>query len=199
MSQSFGTIDRKEASITALNSGRLMFPWRYLAKSKESTSHSSCSRLVFATFVAIASNFSRIMYIHLLSPKPMTAALKRNISLKFVGTFTSLRSGTSSLMFRRSPSKIFATPFLDFSPLDLSPDDATVVSSEIWRFFSPLSDPSPASCTSKASIGLMFDFVSSSRPSSSSLYWLFAIFQLRWMVLMRPPSSRRQKTMAPPI
>mmetsp|Transcript_46060 Transcript_46060/g.109495 ORF Transcript_46060/g.109495 Transcript_46060/m.109495 type:complete len:271 (-) Transcript_46060:101-913(-) len=79
-----GRRDRRDAKVTALNSESWIWPW-YLASSRDMTSHSSCSREKFATFFTMSSNLVSTIFIHKLSPKPITDALNSSISLKLVG------------------------------------------------------------------------------------------------------------------
>mmetsp|Transcript_51224 Transcript_51224/g.119504 ORF Transcript_51224/g.119504 Transcript_51224/m.119504 type:complete len:241 (-) Transcript_51224:831-1553(-) len=86
VSQSFGASDLRVASITARKSGRTICSG-YLESTRRSTSHSSCSRVEFAMFRTMASNWSKTIPIHLELPYPMTAALNMNISRNELGTF----------------------------------------------------------------------------------------------------------------
>mmetsp|Transcript_44822 Transcript_44822/g.128002 ORF Transcript_44822/g.128002 Transcript_44822/m.128002 type:complete len:245 (+) Transcript_44822:2084-2818(+) len=97
--QSLGTRERREASITALYSSRLTGPLHFTMR-KEIKSHSSWSLPGFVTFVTTASKDVSTSRIQAWPPKPMTAALNWNISLKVFGTFTaffpSLRPASSA-------------------------------------------------------------------------------------------------------
>merc|ERR1719424_238295 len=85
--QSFGNKERNEANIQDLNSAKLTLPVETLAIRQTRTSHSSTNRFELDTFETMLSKHANTSFIHMLWPKPMTAALNWNISLKVVGTF----------------------------------------------------------------------------------------------------------------
>mmetsp|Transcript_60384 Transcript_60384/g.141337 ORF Transcript_60384/g.141337 Transcript_60384/m.141337 type:complete len:210 (+) Transcript_60384:2234-2863(+) len=130
LSHSLGASDRRVASITERYSFRRIVP-SYFERTKVRTSHSSLKRYEFATFITMASNCSRIRFIQLLVPKPMTAALNKNMSLKVFGTFTSFpaalppRSDSSSMSlcrcsFGESSSSLTSSTLLLFSTSSVS-------------------------------------------------------------------------------
>mmetsp|Transcript_45939 Transcript_45939/g.99794 ORF Transcript_45939/g.99794 Transcript_45939/m.99794 type:complete len:203 (-) Transcript_45939:753-1361(-) len=84
--QCFGSNDRNEASMQDLYSGSFTLPDVTLAIRRTRTSHSSVRRAELATFFTMLSKQARTSFIQTLFPKPMTAALKRNISLYVLGT-----------------------------------------------------------------------------------------------------------------
>mmetsp|Transcript_18842 Transcript_18842/g.33140 ORF Transcript_18842/g.33140 Transcript_18842/m.33140 type:complete len:210 (+) Transcript_18842:188-817(+) len=172
VSQSLGTSERIDASMTALNSPRLISPL-YFASVSAKTSHSSCKRYEFATFITMLSNCSRIVPIHKLLPKPITAPLNMNISLKDVGTFMDASRAAAS---RASPLAV-TSPFFCLPNTSL-----LVIPSSFIPPSSPSSPPSPSSPSPAAA---------SSSTSMKSAALLLAVFQEELMILMRTAYSRR--------
>mmetsp|Transcript_105817 Transcript_105817/g.306088 ORF Transcript_105817/g.306088 Transcript_105817/m.306088 type:complete len:233 (+) Transcript_105817:2175-2873(+) len=78
------TKDRKDESITVLYSRRLIDPL-YLDKRRTRTLQCSNKFCDFATLDTMPSMEARTSNIHNCVLKPMTAALNKNMSLKFVG------------------------------------------------------------------------------------------------------------------
>merc|ERR1719440_810569 len=84
--QSFGSKERSDASMQDLYSAKFTLPFATLEIRRTNTSHSSCKRAEFATFVTMLLKQSSTSCIHELFPKPITAELNLNISLYVVGT-----------------------------------------------------------------------------------------------------------------
>mmetsp|Transcript_54878 Transcript_54878/g.158791 ORF Transcript_54878/g.158791 Transcript_54878/m.158791 type:complete len:224 (-) Transcript_54878:541-1212(-) len=135
-SQPFGTKDRKDASITALNSAKSMGPL-HLDNRNDSTSHSSCSLWELETLQTIASKESKTSNIQSRSAKPMTAALNLNICGKVVGI-------SMLLPLLRSAALTFELP-LPLLGGCFSLPGAPTLSPYCFRFCASVSPP--ASCS----------------------------------------------------
>mmetsp|Transcript_122586 Transcript_122586/g.381624 ORF Transcript_122586/g.381624 Transcript_122586/m.381624 type:complete len:228 (-) Transcript_122586:89-772(-) len=178
--QSLGTSDRRDASITARYSVRLMAPL-VLARRKPRTSHSSCSRPQLETLRTMASKETRTSFIQSRSPKPMTAALKVNISLKVVGTVAALRLAAS---LSSVPESSLPMPFVFlFDTLSFPPRSRWPM---LLFFFPPswspiFSAPSPSFTSS----------VSRAVSPFSSSFVLVAVAQLEFRIFRRSVNFMR--------
>merc|ERR1719162_1445929 len=87
--------DRKDANITDLYSDKLTVPVS-LDIRRASTSHSSCKRPTLATLATMVGKEANTSFIQVRLPKPMTAALNKNMSSNVFGTAVFMESLVSS-------------------------------------------------------------------------------------------------------
>mmetsp|Transcript_89161 Transcript_89161/g.257035 ORF Transcript_89161/g.257035 Transcript_89161/m.257035 type:complete len:206 (-) Transcript_89161:8-625(-) len=154
------TSDRRDASITDLYSGRLIFAV-YFARRNARTSSSSWKRCELEMFVTMGSKDDKTSFIHARELKPITAELKVNMSLKFRGTelfapFWPLPASTSMPVEPRR-----------FPEFDLTPNHPLRLRSGFSGVPSAAAS-FPGTCTASTAPSACCPSPSSSSPASSS-------------------------------